>query len=109
MTKLITNLLNKATQSGQSNINGRMSYDYGEKGPLESKYSATIKNDILTFTHWGTKTLELDLKGRTIIDYYGESVSDKDSLNDVLKYFNLSNLGRFHFYPSKDLFELEEN
>ena len=109
MTKLLTNLLNKATTKGQANINGHKSYDYGYKGPLESKYSATIKNDILTFTHWGTKTLELDLKGRTIIDYYGESVSDRDSLNDVLDYFNFNNLGRFHFYPSKDLFELKEN
>lgn len=109
MSQLLTNLLNKATQSGHANVNGRMSYDYGEKGPLESKYSATIENGILTFTHWGTKTLELDLKGRTIIDYYGESVSDRDSLNDVLSYFNLSNLGRFHFYPSKYLFTLEEN
>ena len=109
MSQLLTNLLNKATQSGQANINGRMSYDNGYKGPLESKYSATINNEILTFTHWGTKTLELDLKGRTIIDYYGESVSDRDSLNDVLSYFNLSNLGGFHFYPSKDLFTLEDN
>ena len=108
MSQLLTNLLNKAIQSGQANINGRMSYDNGYKGPLESKYSATIDNDILTFTHWGTKTLELDLKGRTIIDYYGESVSDRDSLNDVLNYFNLNGLGRFHFYPSKALFELEE-
>lgn len=107
--KIIDNLLNKATAKGFANINGRQSYYYGEVGPLESKYSATIKNDILTFTHWGTKTLELDLKGRTIIEYYGESVSDRDSLNDVLSYFNLSNLGRFHFYPSKSLFELEEN
>lgn len=109
MSQLLTNLLNKATQSGQANINGRMSYDYGEKGPLESKYSATIENDVLTFTHWGTKTLELDLKGRTIIDYYGESVSDRDSLNDVLNYFNFNGLGRFHFYPSKYLFTLEDN
>ena len=109
MSQLLNNLLNKAVTKGQANVNGRMSYGYGYKGPLESKYSATIENDILTFTHWGTKTLELDLKGRTIIDYYGESVSDRDSLNDVLNYFNLSNLGRFHFYPSKDLFELEEN
>ena len=109
MSQLLTNLLNKAIQSGQANINGRMSYDNGYKGPLESKYSATIDNDILTFTHWGTKTLELDLKGRTIIDYYGESVSDRDSLNDVLRYFNLNSLGRFHFYPSKYLFTLEDN
>lgn len=109
MSELLNNLLNKAVTKGQANINGRISYGYGYKGPLESKYSATIKNDILTFTHWGTKTLELDLKGRTIIEYYGESVSDRDSLNDVLRYFNLSNLGRFHFYPSKFLFELEEN
>ena len=109
MSQLLNNLLNKATQSGQANINGRMSYDYDYKGPLESKYSATIKNDILTFTHWGTKTLELDLKGRTIIEYCGESVSDRDSLNDVLGYFNFNGLGRFHFYPSKDLFTLEEN
>ena len=109
MSQLLNNLLNKATQSGKANVNGRMAYGYGEKGPLESKYSATINNDILTFTHWGTKTLELDLKGRTIIEYYGESVSDRDSLNDVLSYFNLSNLGRFHFYPSKALFELEDN
>ena len=109
MSQLLNNLLRKAIQSGQANINGRMSYDNGYKGPLESKYSATINNEILTFTHWGTKTLELDLKGRTIIDYYGESVSDRDSLNDVLNYFNLSNLGGFHFYPSKDLFTLEDN
>lgn len=109
MSQLLTNLLSKATQSGQANVNGRKSYGYGYKGELESKYSATIENDILTFTHWGTKTLELDLKGRTIIEYYGESVSDRDSLNDVLSYFNLSNLGWFHFYPSKDLFTLEEN
>lgn len=109
MSQLLNNLLNKATQSGKANINGRMSYDNGYKGPLESKYSATIKNDILTFTHWGTKTLELDLKGCTIIEYYGESVSDRDSLNYVLSYFNLYSLGWFHFYPSKDLFTLEEN
>ena len=109
MSQLLNNLLNKATQSGKANVNGRISYGYGYKGELESKYSATINNDILTFTHWGTKTLELDLKGRTIIEYYGESVSDRDSLNDVLNYFNLSNLGRFHFYPSKALFELEDN
>lgn len=109
MSQLLNNLLSKATQSGHANVNGRASYGYGYKGELESKYSATINNDILTFTHWGTKTLELDLKGRTIIEYYGESVSDRDSLNDVLNYFNLSNLGRFHFYPSKDLFELEDN
>ena len=57
MSQLLNNLLSKATQSGQANVNGRMSYDYGYKGPLESKYSATINNDILTFTHWGTKTL----------------------------------------------------
>ena len=109
MSQLLNKLLSKATQSGQANVNGRISYGYGYKGPLESKYSATIENDILTFTHWGTKTLELDIKGRTIIEYYGESVSDRDSLNDVLNYFNLSNLGRFHFYPSKDLFTLEDN
>lgn len=108
MSQLLNNLLNKAVTKGQANINGHMSYGYGYKGPLESKYSATINNDILTFTHWGTKTLELDLKGQTIIEYYGESVSDRDSLNDVLSYFNLNNLGRFHFYPSKALFELEE-
>ena len=109
MSQLLTNLLNKVTQSGQANVNGRISYGYGYKGPLESKYSATIENDILTFTHWGTKTLELDLKGQTIIEYYGESVSDRDSLNDVLNYFNFNGLGRFHFYPSKDLFTLEDN
>lgn len=108
MSQLLNNLLSKATQSGQANVNGRMSYGYGYKGELESKYSATINNDILVFTHWGTKTLELDLKGRTIIYFYGESVSDRDSLNDVLAFFNLTSLGRFHFYPSKSEFTLED-
>lgn len=109
-TKIITNLLNKATTTGYANVNGRMHYEYGLQGELESKYSATIDNDVLTFTHWGTKTLELDLKGAsTIIEFYGESVSDRDALNGVLEFFGLTSLGRFHFYPSMNKFTLEEN
>lgn len=107
--KIIDNLLNKATAKGFANINGRQSYYYGEVGPLESKYSAMIEDNVLTFTHWGTKTLELNLNDNTVLYYYGESISDRDALNNVLEYFNVSWLGRFHFYPSKELFTFEQN
>lgn len=108
--KIIENLLQKAEQKGFASVNGRIierDFGYVYKGDLEEKYSIKIIDNTLTFKHWGTVTLVADLSTDTIVEWYGESVSDRDSLNNLIDLLGIK--GKFHYYPSKDLFTMEEN
>lgn len=108
--KIIENLLQKAEQKGFASVNGRIierDFGYVYKGDLEEKYSIKIIDNTLTFKHWGTITLVADLSTDTIVEWYGESVSDRDGLNNLIDLLGIK--GKFHYYPSKDLFTLEEN
>lgn len=104
MSKQITNLLAKAQEKGQAIVNGRMR-DYGYVGHLEEKYAIEIEGSELVMRHWGTQTIEIDLIKNEIVSYYGESVSDRDSLNTLIHLLGIE--GKFRYFPSKDLFILE--
>ncbi|XWX32569.1 hypothetical protein LCFBJUUZ_CDS0110 [Staphylococcus phage PG-2021_76] len=105
--KTIENLLTKAEQKGSAKINGRMSYGWGAKGDLEEKYKIHItRRNILFMYHWGTLTACIDLNTKEINSYYGESVSDRDSLNTLLYLLDIE--GKFRYLPSKDLFIYEK-
>ena len=82
--KTLNKLFNKANQKGYARINGRMSLGFGVVGDLEEKYSISIDGDILTLSHWGTITLEFNMKENEIIYFYGESASDRNSMNYIL-------------------------
>lgn len=107
MIKIVEKVLDKVMHEGKReyHVNGRM-HNYPNVGELEERYGAYIKNNVLTFRHWGTDTIIINLDNNDIIDYYGEGVSDRDSLNSVLDYLNIKGK-KFHYYPSKDLFKLE--
>lgn len=49
-------------------------------------YSLSYEDDILTMKHYGTTTIEYDVKGCELLYHYGESVSDRDSMNTLLSY-----------------------
>ena len=104
--KTIENLLNKAESKGEARINGRYNDGYG-LGKLEEKYSIKIEDNILTMKHWGTQTIEIDLsvEGNRIVSYYGESNSDRDSLNTLV--YCLGIAPNFRYLPSKNLFIYE--
>lgn len=104
--KTIENLLERAEQKGQAILNGRMTYGWGAKGELEEKYAIEIEDNKLIMRHWGTQTIEIDLSTKEIISYYGESVSDRDSLNTLLYLLDIE--GKFRYLPSKDLFIYEK-
>ena len=107
MSKLLTNLIERAERTGSANLNGRIiERDYGHvyKGDLEEKYHIDIHKNILTFRHWGTETLKADLSTKKVISFYGQSVSDRDSLNYLTNHFSLPY--SFRWLPSKDEFQM---
>ena len=104
--KTLEKLFIKAEKSGHANLNGRMTeYYFGGKGDIESKYRVTVSDNILTLEHWGTETLKINVSTKKIIEYYGESMSDRDSMNYTLSYFGIN--GKFRYFPSKEKFTLE--
>lgn len=102
--KTIEGLLNKAEQKGEAKINGRYNDGYG-LGELEEKYAIEIEGNTLVMRHWGTQTIEIDLSVNEIVSYYGESNSDRDSLNTLV--YCLGIAPNFRYLPSKDLFIYE--
>lgn len=105
MSKTLERLLERAQLKGEAILNGRMSY-HGYKGDLEEKYAISIENDILELRHWGTTTLVINTSNQTILEWYGESNSDRDSMNFILSKFDIN--GRFKYRPSIDEFSLVE-
>jgi len=104
--KLIEQLYSKAKEQGHAKVNGRMRYYGGHVGELQEKYAITINNNILTMRHWGTQTIKIDLVNNNIIEYYGESISDRDSLNTLVNMLGIA--PNFRYLPSKDLFIYED-
>lgn len=103
--KTIENLLIKAESKGQAKINGRKSDAWGVYGELEEKYAIEIDGNKLIMRHWGTQTIEIDLSINEIVSYYGESNSDRDSLNTLV--YCLGIAPNFRYLPSKNLFIYE--
>lgn len=97
--KTLNKLFNKANQKGYARINGRMSLGFGMVGELREKYSISIDGDILTLSHWGTITLEFNMKKNEITYFYGESVSDRESMNYILSLLGYGS----HFFRYSDV------
>ena len=107
--KLIEELYEKAKEQGHAKVNGRMRGMgmWGQVGELQEKYSITINNNILTMKHWGTQTIKIDLVKNEILEYYGESNSDRDSLNTLVNMLGIA--PNFRYLPSKGKFFYDEN
>src|SRR5699024_3921983 len=111
MNKTVVNIIEKAQSRidsngiGRAQINGRMRGIWGYVGPLEERYAVSFNESKFHLYHWGTKTLTIDLAAGRLEEFYGESVSDRDSMNTVLEYFNLD--GCFRYFPSRYEFIFE--
>lgn len=104
MSKQLEKLIEKALYKGEAVVNGRKSY-WGGKGDLEEKYAIKIDGNILKLRHWGTETLVIDTRKKKVLEWYGESVSDRDSMNYIKDKFGIE--GRFRYRPSVDEFSYE--
>lgn len=96
--KTLERLIERAERKGEATLNGRMSYDYGQVGQLREKYAVKIDGNIVKLRHWGTETLVIDTLEKKVLEFYGEGVSDRDSMNFMLSEFNID--GRFRYRPS---------
>ena len=106
MSKQLEVLIERAERKGQAILNGRMTYDYGSVGRLREKYAIEIDGDTLQLRHWGTETLVINMVEKTILKWYGESSSDRDSMNYILRKFDIA--GGFRYRPSVDEFTFVE-
>lgn len=106
MSKLLENLLEKAQVNGEAIKNGRKTYWYGDKGDLEEKYAIVVDENIVRLRHWGTETLVIDTEKKEVLEWYGEGVSDRDSMNFMLSRLGIG--GRFTYRPSIDEFNYNE-
>lgn len=104
MSKQLETLLEKALYKGEAVVNGRKSY-WGGKGELEEKYAIVVDNNIVKLRHWSTETLVIDTCKKKVLEWYGEGVSDRDSMNYILDKFGIS--GRFRYRPSIEEFSYE--
>ena len=95
---------------GVGNKNGRMWNQYTrEFEELREQWNVQLDSTSLRFRHWGTETLVLDLENKEILEWYGESNSDRDSMNFVLDYFNIPlSEGRFVHRPVNGGFFLDK-
>lgn len=110
MSKQLENLLEKAQEKGFARINGRQrEYDFGHVyvGDLEEKYAIEVENNIVKLRHWGTQTLEIDTVNKKVLNVYGVSNSDRDSVNFILGEYNMPY--HVHYYPSRYEFELHDD
>ena len=107
MSKQLENLLEKASVKGFARINGRKS-EYGYTSPkIEEKYAIEVDGNIVRLRHWGTQTLEIDTVNKKVLDVYGISNSDRDSVNFILSKYGLPY--HVHYYPSRYEFELHDD
>ena len=105
MSKILSKLIEHAERTGSANLNGRKShYSAYDNRDLREKYHIEIDNNILEFRHWGTKTLVANLETKEVTQFYGISVSDRDSLNFIASHFKLPYY--FRWLPSKDEFRM---
>ena len=99
--KLIENLYNKALKNGQATINGRY-FNGSTFGELEPKYEIYIDDTHVLLYHWGTLTLNYSKAQNMILQYYGQSNSDRDSINTLLDL--LGSTERMRYFPSTGRF-----
>lgn len=103
MSKTLEKLVVKAENKGQAILNGRMWNQYSRDfEELREKYAIENDGKTVTLRHWGTKTLEIDLASKSVSYWYGESNSDRDSMNFLLGRYGVA--GSFRYRPSIDEF-----
>lgn len=102
MSKQLEKLIERAERKGEAVLNGRMTYYYGGVGELEEKYAIKIDGDTLQLRHWGTEALVINIAKKKIVEWYGEGVSDRASMNYILSRFGIG--GRFRYRPSVNEF-----
>ena len=90
------------SKEGFARINGRINYGWGHTSELQEKYSITIymvegKKRVM-LSHWGTVTLVIDTESTEVLEFYGESNSDRDSMNTMLELLYVP--GTFRYFPS---------
>lgn len=115
LIKTISNLYAKAkereteTEVGVANINGRMNLGYvSGLGRIQVKYAIVVNGDIVNLIHWGTRTLEVNTATKEILYHYGESNSDRDSINTLLYEVGMSHLFKARYFPSKYSFIIQD-
>src|SRR5699024_4586389 len=86
---------------GVAKINGTM---WGSTYRQE-RYKIEVSDNYITLSHWGTQTLKIRKSDNEIVEYYGESNSERDRMNTLLKLLYLYNLTFVYFDRHNKLYK----
>ena len=106
----VETVINRAAVKGEAIKNGRLRtfipWQGVDVGDLREQYAATNDGHTFTLRHWGTEILKLDLDNHSIIDYYGESNSDRDAINTAFMHFGFKQYA--YYRPANGGFGIED-
>lgn len=99
--KTVIELMKRAEKKGVAVKRARQRYDWGYTYALDDlKEVYRVENDgrAVSLYHYGTLTARVDLKNMQLVNVYGESRSDADSINTFLSWLGLEYF-EFGFKP----------
>lgn len=88
--KTVEKLIERAERKGVATLNKKVNDGYYSYSLVTKEvYRVEKEGNIFTLYHYETKTCQLDTAKNEILDIYGESVSDADSIFTFLHYFGI--------------------
>lgn len=88
--KTVEKLIERAERKGVATLNKKVNDGYYTYSPVTKEvYRVEKDGNIFTLYHYETKTCQVDTAKNEILDVYGESISDADSIFTFLHYFDI--------------------
>lgn len=88
--KTVEKLIERAERKGVATLNKTLRENYHNfYNGKQEVYRVEKDGAIFTLYHYGTKTCQVDTAKNEILDVYGESLSDADSIFTFLHYFGI--------------------
>ena len=82
--QIIQNLFDKASIKADTSEEGIGVAILNRNGRLVYAVEINHRDNIARLYHYGTRTIDYDIRQGIILGWYGESVSDRDSMNTFL-------------------------
>lgn len=88
--KTVEKLIERAERRDVATLNKKVNDGYYTYSLVTKEvYRVEKEGNIFTLYHYGTKTCQIDTATKEILEVYGESVSDADSIFTFLHYFDI--------------------
>ncbi len=106
--KIISSLLDSAELKAYRSEDKKASVSVSRRGEVVYEVIVDLDSNLYTLKHYGTVTIHYNKQTGELISWYGESVSDRDSMNTFMYCVNPGTPYYFRYGPNMG-FVLEYN